>query len=117
MDQSRPIVIGPAWLSEVSLDQLPPPLAEQLVGAVYSTLEMRVGMSIAERLSDAQLDEFEALIDNGDEERALAWLEVNVPHYRELVREHFDELTSEIRAQAPALLAELLGSERGGVSA
>lgn len=59
------IRIDDSLLEELGLATLPKDERDKLLRQIYETLEMRVGMRLAERMSDAQLDEFERFI-NGD---------------------------------------------------
>ncbi len=59
------IRIDDSLLEELGLLSLPKEERDTLLRQIYETLEMRVGMRLAERMSDAQLDEFERFI-NGD---------------------------------------------------
>lgn len=72
---------------------------------VYEVLEIRIGMLLANQMSEAQLEDFEKLIDRADEDGATAWLTANFPHYREVVQEEFEKLKAEIRAGADEILA------------
>ena len=49
-------------LRELGLGALPPQEKNRMLAHIYETLEMRVGMRLAEGMSDQQLDEFEALM-------------------------------------------------------
>ena len=91
-------------LQELGLGSLPPAEKNKMLTHIYETLELRVGMRLAEQMSDAQLDEFEGFIDRNDEAGALHWLETNFPDYKKVVAEELDKLKSEIKAQAPAIL-------------
>lgn len=57
------IRIDDSLLQELGLMSLPKPERDALLRQIYETLEMRVGMKLAERMSDQQLDEFERFID------------------------------------------------------
>lgn len=57
------IRIDDSLLEELGLMALPKAERDQLLRQIYETLEMRVGMRLAERMSDQQLDEFERFID------------------------------------------------------
>lgn len=92
-------------LRELGLAALPVDEKNKMLAHIYETLELRVGMKLAEKMTDAQLDEFEGFIDRNDEEGALHWLETNFPNYKQTVAEELDKLKSEIKAQAPAILA------------
>ncbi len=76
-----------------------------MLNHIYETLEMRVGMKLAEQMTDAQLDEFEAFIDQKDEAGALKWLETNFPNYKQVVAEELEKLKNEIKKDADAILS------------
>jgi hypothetical protein len=91
-------------LQELGLGSLPVAEKNKMLGHIYETLELRVGMRLAEQMSDQQLDEFEGFIDRNDEPGALHWLETNFPDYKKVVAEELEKLKGEIKAQAPAIL-------------
>jgi hypothetical protein len=91
-------------LQELGLGSLPPAEKNKMLGHIYETLELRVGMRLAEQMSDEQLDEFEGFIDKNDEGGALHWLESNFPDYKKVVAEELEKLKGEIKAQAPAII-------------
>jgi hypothetical protein len=98
-------------LIELGLGTLPPEEKKKMLAHVYETLEMRVGMRLAEQMTDAQLDEFEQFINRNDEAGALHWLETNFPHYKEVVADEFEKLKVEIRQVAPEIIAANLHGE------
>lgn len=104
-------------LQELGLGSLPAAEKNKMLAHIYETLELRVGMRLAEQMSDAQLDEFEGFIDRNDEAGALHWLETNFPDYKQVVAEELEKLKGEIKAQAPAIVeatnAELQANANG----
>lgn len=94
------------FLKELGLGELPADEKTKMLGHIYETLEMRVGMQLASGMTDAQLDEFEGFINRQDEEGALKWLETNFPNYKQVVADELEKLKSEIKAAAPQILAE-----------
>ncbi len=92
-------------LKELGLISLPPEEKKKLLAHIYETLEMRVGMKLAEQMSDAQLTEFEQFIDRNDEAGALQWLEGNFPNYKDVVAAEFENLKTEIAHVAPQILS------------
>lgn len=100
-------------LRELGLGDLPTEEKNKMLAHIYETLELRVGMKLAEQMSDAQLDEFEAFIDRNDEAGALKWLETNFPHYKDVVADELEKLKSEIKQQAPQIMQATL-AEHGG---
>ena len=93
------------FLAELGLAALPAEEKKKMLAHIYETLELRVGMKLAENMSDAQLDDFEKLMDSGNEAGALTWLETNVPNYKEVVASELEILKQEIKVTAPAILA------------
>jgi hypothetical protein len=108
-------------LRELGLGNLPAAEKNKMLAHIYETLELRVGMRLADQMTDAQLDEFEGFIDRNDEAGALKWLETNFPHYKDVVAEELDKLKNEIKAQAPEIMrttmAQLQGEGQSGASA
>jgi hypothetical protein len=97
-----------AFLEELGLGNLPPVEKNKMLAHIYETLEMRVGMKLAEQMSNEQLDEFESYINRQDEAGALKWLESNFPNYKAVVAEELEKLKSEISQVAPQIVAQSL---------
>lgn len=95
---------------ELGLGGLPQEEKDKLLKQIYETLETRVGMRLAEKMSDEQLDEFEGFIDTNDEKGALGWLEANFPNYPKVVAEELDKLKVEIKQNASQILAAANGA-------
>lgn len=95
-----------AFLEELGLGSLPAIEKNKMLAHIYETLEMRVGMRLAEQMSNEQLDEFESYINRQDEAGALKWLETNFPNYKQVVAEELDKLKEEIRQVAPQIVAQ-----------
>ena len=95
-----------AFLEELGLGSLPPVEKNKMLAHIYETLEMRVGMKLAEQMSNEQLDEFESYINRQDEAGALKWLESNFPNYKAVVAEELEKLKSEISLVAPQIVAQ-----------
>src|SRR6266480_3539741 len=91
-------------LRELGLGDLPANEKNKMLAHIYETLELRVGMRLAEQMSDAQLDEFEKFIDNKDEAGALRWLETNFPNYKQVVADELEKLKAEVKSQAPTIV-------------
>ena len=98
--------IDDKFLESLGLGSLPKEDKEKMKGHIYETLEMRVGMNLASQMSEAQLDEFEQLMNNNDEAGALKWLETNFPNYKDVVASELEKLKEEVRAAAPQIIAE-----------
>ena len=94
-------------LAELGLHVLPPEEKKNLLRHIYETLEMRVGTTLAQQMTDAQLDEFEGFINANDEAGALRWLESNFPNYKDVVAQEFEKLKVEVRQSAPQILASV----------
>ena len=92
-------------LQELGLGALPAEDKRVMLSHIYETLEMRVGMTLAQQMTNEQLDEFEAFIDSNDEAGALKWLETNFPDYKKVVASELDKLKAEIKTTAPQIVA------------
>jgi|SRR5581483_5996625 len=101
-------------LRELGLGDLPPEEKNKMLAHIYETLELRVGMRLAEQMTDQQLDEFEGFIDRNDEPGALKWLETNFPDYKQVVAEELEKLKSEIKTQAPRILEATMAQMQSG---
>lgn len=93
------------FLVSLGLGALPPEEKNKMLAHIYDTLEMRVGMKLAEQMSEQQLSDFEKFIDSNDEGGALKWLETNFPNYKQVVADELEKLKAEISAVAPQILA------------
>ena len=92
-------------LIELGLGSLGAQDKDDLLKQIYQTLEIRVGMKLAERMSDAQLKEFEQFINNKDDAGALKWLETNFPDYKQVVANELGALKDELKRDADKILA------------
>ena len=72
---------------------------------VITEAQVRIGETISEELTDEQLAEYKAIID-GNEQVINAWLEKNVPHYKEeAIYQSFEEAyESDPEKNSPAKL-------------
>lgn len=93
------------WLGTVGLSELPAEAKNRFLAFFYEKLESAVGMSIAEQMTNQQLDEFDGFIKRKDEKGALTFLETNMPHYKQIVAENLATLEAEVRANAAAIVA------------
>ena len=92
-------------LQDIGLGTLPDGEKNSLLKHVYETLEMRVGMRLADQMTNEQLDEFERYFEAKDDAGAFAWLESNFPNYKDIVQEEFDKLKAEVAQAAPQILS------------
>ena len=91
-------------LKELGLGNLPADEKNKMLAHIYETLEMRVGMKLAEKMTNEQLDEFEGFIDKNDEAGALKWLEGNFPNYKQVVADELAALKDEIKGTADQIV-------------
>lgn len=92
------------FLEDIGLGSLPEAEKKEMLRHIYEQLELRVGTRLASGMTDAQLDEFESLINSQDEAGALKWLETNFPNYKDVVADELDKLKAEVKASAPQIL-------------
>ena len=92
-------------LQEVGLGALPAAEKNSFLKHIYETLEMRVGIRLADQMTNQQLDEFERYFEAKDDTGAFKWLETNFPNYKDIVQQEFDKLKAEVAQSAPQILA------------
>lgn len=97
--------IDNSLLQEVGLGALPETEKNSFLKHIYETLEMRVGIRLADQMSNEQLDEFEKYFEAKDDAGAFKWLETNFPNYKEIVQQEFDKLKAEVAQSAPQIIA------------
>lgn len=97
--------IDNSLLQEVGLGGLPDSEKNSFLKHIYETLEMRVGVRLADQMTNQQLDEFEQYFEAKDDAGAFQWLETNFPNYKDIVQQEFDKLKAEITQTAPQILA------------
>lgn len=105
--QKGNLKIDDSLLQELGLGTLPQADKTSLLKHIYETLEMRVGMRLADQMTNQQLDEFERFFNAQDDAGAFHWLETNFPNYKEIVAEEFEKLKGEVAASAPQILANI----------
>ena len=93
------------FLKDIGLDGLPDEQKKPFLQHIYSELELRVGTRLSDGLSDAQLEEFEKIIDR-DQEKIQGWLAEHAPTYMQ--EEAFAKLqqATKLEANDPRLVAE-----------
>ncbi len=101
--------IDDSLLEELGLSGLPQEEKTSLLRHIYETLEMRVGMRLADQMTNAQLDEFERFFNAQDDAGAFHWLETNFPNYKDTVAEEYTKLKGEVQQNTPQILAAVRG--------
>jgi hypothetical protein len=91
-------------LALAGLEDLPPEDKNSLLEAVYEQLQMTVGTRLAAKLDEAELAEFEGLMDNDDESGALQFLGEHTPDYKVVVEQVYGEMVAELKARREDIL-------------
>ncbi len=95
-------------LEELGLGSLPEDQKKAMLQHIYDTLELRVGTQLANQMTDQQLQEFEQFIDAGgdaSQAQALQWLEANLPNYKQVVNDVFEDLKGEIKQMSAQIVS------------
>jgi len=69
------------FLADIGLAELPEDQKKPFLQHIYNELEVRVGTRLSDGMSDAQLEEFEGIIDHKDEIISV-WLSTHAPDYQ-----------------------------------
>lgn len=109
--------IDNSLLEEVGLSALPDAEKNSFLKHIYETLEMRVGIRLADQMTNQQLDEFEKYFEAKDDAGAFKWLETNFPNYKDIVQQEFDKLKGEVAQTAPQILSASQTAAQGQVPA
>lgn len=92
-----------ALLKEAGVD-LPERRMDRLATKVARELELRVGNTITDHLTDDQLEEFDRIVMEANEKQ-LKWLLKHYPDYEKVVALEEKKLRKEIsKAKSPAIL-------------
>ena len=94
-------LVDDAFMAEVGLSNMPEDDKRAFMDHAREELEVRVGRTVSEALTDEQLNEFSGLSDAFD---VANWLEQNIPDYREIVKRIFDEFKQEIMSERQAIV-------------
>lgn len=96
------------FLTDVGLGDLPEDQKQAFLQHLYSELELRVGTKLSEGMTDEQLTQFEAFVDQ-DEQKVAAWFDQYLPNYAEAA--DFQSLKSSAPADiSPVVLLAEYGS-------
>lgn len=90
-----------SFLQEMGLQAMPEDQKQEFLDYIQEELEVRIGERISKGLTEAQLSEFDAIVDSTE---AAKWLERNRPDYREIVSRTIEEMKNEIRANRARLV-------------
>ena len=93
------------FLTDIGLADLPAEQKKPFLQHVYDQLEYRVGVRLSEGMNDAQLEEFEAIIDR-KEDIVNTWIQANAPGYAAEEVFHKIQQASGLAADNPVLKAE-----------
>lgn len=93
------------FLQDIGLAHLPDEQKGPFLQHVYDQLEYRVGVRLSEGMTDAQLEEFEAIIDKKPEV-VNAWLSQFAPNYAEDAMYQKIQQASGFAPNDPSLQAE-----------
>lgn len=89
------------FLKEMGLQAMPEDKKQDFLDYIQEELEVRIGQRIAKGLTEAQLQEFDALTDPRE---ITDWLENNRPDYRDIVNHCIEEMKQSISRNRTELL-------------
>lgn len=83
------------FLQSIGVGSLPEDQKKALLQHIYEELELRVGEKLAAGMSEAQMKEFEAVLDR-DEEKIRDWLSEHAPGYETM--SDYQQFTQNVQA-------------------
>lgn len=84
-------------LKELGFDEFPDEEKQAILATMAKNLELKMGLRIAETLSDNQLEELNNLIGEGKDSEAQQFLRDNVTNYEEIAREELQKYKDAIK--------------------
>ena len=87
----------------MGLSAMPADKKQDFLNYIQEELEVRIGERISKGLSEAQLQEFDAITST---EEAAVWLEKNRPDYREIVNRTIEEMKNAIAKNRGRLVSQ-----------
>ncbi len=89
--------IDETLLNELGITGLDEDDKNALLASLYKSLNLRMGMRIAEVLGEDKLTELNKLTDAGKDQEAQQWIKDNVPNYQDIAKEELDKFKQEIK--------------------
>lgn len=89
------------FMEDVGLGAMPAEEKQAFMQHAEEELEVRVGQGIGASLSAEQLDQFDQITDL---DKITEWLSQNVPNFRELVSQIYQNFKQEIAAERQSIL-------------
>jgi hypothetical protein len=96
------ITINPSLLASLGIN-MSTDEHKAFAGHLQVTLQERVGTAITELLDDDQAAKLVELSEKDDQAALTAWLEQNVPEYKEVIQDEYDILMGEVAENADQL--------------
>jgi len=101
MEKRSNMRVDDQFMNEVGLAEMPAAERSAFMVHAEEELEVRVGRTLSQGLSEAQLSEFDAIDDTNE---AQAWLEHNAPTFRSIVKNVFDTFKQELQDERMRIL-------------
>lgn len=92
------IQLDEKFLKEFGLAKAPRADQQAFIGTFYQTLDNRVGMRLASKLSERDLEQFNTHMKGKQPEAAADWMNEHFPEHTKIVQEEFNKLKQEIKA-------------------
>lgn len=93
--------IDEKFMEQAGLTEMPEPEKQAFMEHAEQELELRVGKRLAAELTPEQLKEFEGITSQVE---AVRFLDRNVPTFRDLVREVYQEFLAEVQRERESIL-------------
>ena len=88
------------FLKDLGLDALPDEQKQAFLQHIYEELELRVGTKLSEGLTEQQMQEFEAFVDQ-KEDKVQAWFDKNLPDFEQ--QSDFQQLIKRVPPATPRI--------------
>ncbi len=93
-------------IQELEIEGLPEEEKKEIIRALYTSLQIRVGRQLADKMDEKLLGDFDKARKKGEDE-AEKWLKANFTDYQAIVTEQLEKLKSEIKDKVGQFVSQM----------
>lgn len=82
--------LDPQFIADFSLEGLNEDQQAEMAAQILDSFQLRMNRVIGEKLTEEQVQEFEALDPDSDEDAVLNWLRKSLPDYDAIVAQEYE---------------------------
>lgn len=106
-DNNQTTPVDDQFLTAMGLDGLEGEEKQAALNDILTTLNLQIGMRVADILTDEQAQRFEQLSDDSTPEQIAAWLRQNIPNYDQIAEEEAQKLRGDVQATVNRVMKKM----------